>query len=45
MPVQLTDTEIEALIRERKPLPADYREHLQTKAKRGHKERELEVTG
>lgn len=45
MPVQLTDAEIEALIRERKPLPADCREHLQTKAKRGHKERELEVTG
>jgi hypothetical protein len=45
MPTFLKDTEIAALIAERKPLPQDYRTRIQTKPKRGHQERELDVTG
>jgi hypothetical protein len=45
MAVTLTDTQIEALLAEEKPLPADYARRLQTKPKRGHDERELEVEG
>ena len=45
MPIQLTDAEIAQLLAERKPLPADYRERIQTKPKHGHKARELDVTG
>ncbi len=41
----LTDTDIKALLEERKPLPANYREKLQVKPKRGHKERELDIPG
>lgn len=40
-----TDTEIAALLRERKPLPTDWRSRVQLRAKRGHSERELDVTG
>ena len=45
MAVKLTDPEIQQLLLERKPLPADYRERIQIRPKRGHKERELEVNG
>ena len=45
MPIILTDSEIQGLVQEAKPLPDDYREKLQLKPKRGHKERELDVTG
>lgn len=45
MPVQLDDIEIKALVEESKPLPANYRERIQTKPKSGHKERELDVLG
>jgi hypothetical protein len=45
MAARLTDKEIKALIAETKPLPADYIARTQTKPKRGHKERELELTG
>ncbi len=45
MVVRLTDDEIEKLLRERKILPADFRQRLSLKAKRGHKERELDVIG
>lgn len=45
MAIVLTDGEIYALVQEPKPLPNDYREKLHLKAKRGHKERELDVTG
>jgi hypothetical protein len=45
MPTFLKDAEIAALMAERKPLPDDYRTRLQTKPKRGHEERELDVTG
>lgn len=45
MAARLTDDEITALITESKPLPRDYLVRIQTKAKRGHKERELDLTG
>lgn len=45
MATQLTDNEISQLIAETKPLPADYRERIKVKLKRGHKERELEIKG
>ncbi len=45
MAIRLSDGDISRLLAERKPLPADYRERIQTKPKRGHKERELDVTG
>jgi hypothetical protein len=45
VPVQLTDSEIAALLAERKALPDNYSEKLQLKPKRGHKEREVEVVG
>lgn len=45
MAVRLNQIEIEKLLTERKPLPDDYRSRIQTKAKRGHKERDLDVKG
>ncbi len=45
MAIQLGDTEIARLLAERKVLPADYRERMQTRPKRGHRERELDVIG
>ncbi|MEK6814263.1 MAG: hypothetical protein AABY65_05990 [Nitrospirota bacterium] len=45
MEIRLSETEISRLLAERKPLPPDYRERTQTKPKRGHKERELDVNG
>jgi hypothetical protein len=45
MAVQLTDLEIGSLLAEQKPLPADYQSRLQLRAKTGHKERELDITG
>jgi hypothetical protein len=45
MPTFLNDTQIAALIAEPKLLPADYRSRIQTKPKRGHRERELDVDG
>jgi hypothetical protein len=45
MAVQLEELVILALLAEPKPLPADYRERMQTRPKRGHKERELDITG
>ena len=41
----LTDSDIGALIDEAKSLPANYRERIVLKAKRGHKERELSLMG
>jgi hypothetical protein len=43
--VNLTDAEIAALIAEAKPLPDDYQQRVQTKPKRGHRERELDLVG
>jgi hypothetical protein len=45
MPILLTEIEIQRLIAEPKPLPADYRRRIQVKPKRGHKENELTITG
>lgn len=45
MAAQLTNADISRLLAVRKPLPADVRSRVQTRAKRGHKERELEVSG
>lgn len=45
MPVLLSDNQIAALLAESKPLPPDYRSRIQTKPKRGHRERELDVDG
>jgi len=45
MATNLTDAEIVALIAEAKPLPDDYRSRVQTRPKRGHRERELEIDG
>jgi hypothetical protein len=40
-----SDNEITALVQERKPLPADWRTRAQLRPKRGHEERDLELTG
>lgn len=45
MAIRLSEAEISRLLAERKPLPPDYRERIQTKPKHGHKERELDVIG
>ncbi len=45
MAIRLSDAEISRLLAERKSLPPDYRERIQTKPKHGHKERELDVKG
>ena len=45
MAVRYSDQEIAELIRERKPLPQDYRSLIQFKPKLGHKEYELAVEG
>ena len=45
MAITYSDQEIAALIQERKPLPTDWRNRTRLKPKRGHSERELEVTG
>lgn len=41
----LTDREIDALIHESKPLPQHWRRRFSLKPKRGHRERELDITG
>ena len=45
MAVNVTDAEIAALIAEAKPLPEDYQQRVQTRPKRGHRERELDLVG
>lgn len=45
MAIQLSDNDIARLLAEQKQLPADYRGLIQTRPKRGHKERELDVVG
>ena len=45
MAIRYTDAEIDAMIRESKPLPNDYRTRLQVRPKRGHSERELDIVG
>ncbi len=45
MAFEPTDDEIGRLVRERKPLPADYRRKLILRPKTGHKEQQLDVKG
>ncbi|MDP8227829.1 MAG: hypothetical protein P9M15_00080 [Candidatus Electryoneaceae bacterium] len=45
MAVKYTDSEIEEMIQEPKPLPQGYHSKIQLRSKRGHKERELDVEG
>jgi len=45
MAAKYSDNEILNMIRERKPLPANYRSRIQLRDKQGHKERELDVAG
>ena len=45
MAVTVSDGEIASLIAEPKPLPIDYLHRVQTRPKRGHRERELEAVG
>ena len=40
-----SDTEIAQLIQERKPMPADWRSRMRLRPKRGHSERDIDVTG
>lgn len=41
----LSDEEIERLLKEKKPLPEDYRQKINVRPKRGHKERDLDIKG
>jgi len=41
----LSDQEIRDLVKEKKPLPPDYRAKIQVRPKRGHKEREMDLQG
>ena len=45
MAVTYSDQDIASLIRERKPLPADWRNRISLRTKRGHKERHLDLVG
>lgn len=45
MAAQLSDKEITALLAERKELPPDYQQRIQTRPRRGHKESELDIVG
>jgi hypothetical protein len=45
MAAMLTDAQIAELLQEPKALPANYRSRMQTRPKRGHRQRELDVEG
>ncbi len=45
MAIEYSDQDIQALVEERKPLPTDVRKRIELRAKRGHRERELDVKG
>ena len=45
MAARYTDSEIQQLLGERKPLPEEYRKKLKLREKRGHREAELSITG
>ena len=45
MAVSYTDDQIDALIEERKQLPADWQSRIRMKAKRGHDERHVDFRG
>ena len=40
-----SDQDIQRLIKEKKPIPKDYKVKIQVRPKRGHKERELDIEG
>ena len=45
MAARFTDSEIQQLLAERKPLPEEYRKRLKLREKRGHREAELAIAG
>lgn len=45
MAVMYLDQEIASLVQERKPLPTDWRNQIRLRPKRGHDERQLDLTG
>ena len=45
MAVIYTDSQVDALVQERKPLPANWKDRARMKAKRGHDEQHLDLTG
>ncbi|MGB4051208.1 MAG: hypothetical protein WBK56_03055, partial [Methanoculleus sp.] len=45
MNLRLTDDEIDALLREAKPLPGDFSRRFRPKEKGGHKEYEIGIEG
>jgi hypothetical protein len=45
MAVRYSDSQIDSMLREPKPIPPDFRSKLQLRSKRGHSERETEVIG
>lgn len=45
MAVKYLDQDIESLVRERKPLPADWSNQIRLKPKQGHNERQLDLIG
>ena len=45
MAARFSDQQIDAFVRERKPLPEDYRTRVRLREKRWHKESELEIAG
>lgn len=45
MPVFLTDSQIQELLDERKPLPPDFKGQFHLRSKPGHKEQEIEIEG
>jgi hypothetical protein len=45
MPILFDEAQINGLLHEQKTLPRNYTERIQLKTKRGHRERELELSG
>ena len=45
MAITYSDQEIATLVQERKPLPADWRNRVRLRPKRGHDEQQLDLTG
>ena len=44
MAVTYLDQEVESLVQERKPPPADWHSRIRLKSKRGHQEQQLDLT-
>ena len=45
MAAKYSESDIEAFLQERKPLPKDFRSKIRLRDKRGHKEQELDIQG